>query len=297
MKTTLTILIGLLFILFSCNNSEEESNEIDAVNFENLSSNELEKIGFEKIENPETFEHGLRYLEEAAMKGSSKAAKEVGLRYARGNGVVQDKWTARIYLERAYDDGCTFELGRIYFEDANSQDDYKKAYDCFSNLTYSSYYDNFGEYMLGYMNLHGLGTLKDYKAAYKYFDQSTKRPNSDTIYGADILGLGDAKYYLGMMALEGLGCKKDFALAEFYFNRGFMSNACKYMLGVMHYNGLCRRSSKKLAALYIKQVYDLEGLNSFDQEFSSKARQFWDDNELWRYYEESTINGFNGVFN
>jgi TPR repeat protein len=294
MKTTFTVLIGLLFILFSCKTDEEKSNEGDAINFENLSSSELEDIGFKKIEDPATFEQGLKYLEEAAMNGSSEAAKEIGLRYARGNGVVQDKWKAMTYLKRAYDDGCTYELGRIYFEEASSQDDYKKAYECFSSLTFSSYYDNFGEYMLGYMNLHGLGTLKDYKAAYKYFDESTKRPNSDTLYGADLLGLGDAKYYLGMMAFEGLGCKKDFALAESYFDRGFMSNACKYMLGVMHYNGLCRRSSKKLAAQYIKQVYDLEGLNSFDREFSSKARQFWDDNELWRYYEENTING---IFN
>lgn len=73
MKTTLTVLIGLLFILFSCNNSEEESNEIDAINFENLSSNELEKIGFEKIENPKTFEHGLRYLEESTINGFNGA--------------------------------------------------------------------------------------------------------------------------------------------------------------------------------------------------------------------------------
>lgn len=296
MKTIVKVFFGLLIILISCDNSGK-NNETETIDFENLSSSELENLGFKKIENPETFEQGLQYLEEAAINGSSKAAKEVGLRYARGNGVAQDKWKAMYYLERAYDDGCTYELGRIYFEEASSQDDYKKAYECFSNLIYSSYYDNFGEYMLGYMNLHGLGTLKDYKAAYKYFDESTKRPNSDTIYGADLLGLGDAKYYLGMMAFEGLGCKKDFALAESYFERGFMSNACKYMLGVMHYNGLCRRSSKKLAAQYIKQVYDLEGLNSFDREFSSKARQFWDDNELWRYYEERTFDGFNGVLN
>lgn len=293
MKTTFTVLIGLLFILFSCKTDEEKSNEIDAVNFENLSSSELEDIGFKKIEDPVTFEQGLKYLEEAAMKGSSKAAKEVGLRYAYGNGVVQNKWRATDYLERAYDDLCTFELGKIYFEESSSQYEYKKAYDCFSSITYGEC-DNYAEYMLGYMNYYGLGTLKDYKAAYKYFDESTKRPNSDTIYGADLLGLGDAKYYLGMMALEGLGCEKNYTIAESHFNRGIMSSACKYMLGVMHYNGLCKHSSKKLAALCIKQVYDREGFNSFDREFSSKARQFWDDNELWRYYEENTING---IFN
>ena len=293
MKTTFTVLIGLLFILFSCKTEEEKSNEIDAINFENLSSSELEDIGFKKIEDPVTFEQGLKYLEEAAMKGSSKAAKEVGLRYAYGNGVVQNKWRATDYLERAYDDVCTFELGKIYFEESTSQFEYKKAYDCFSSIT-NGECDNYAEYMLCYMNYYGLGTLKNYKAAYKYFDESTKRPNSDTIYGADLLGLGDAKYYLGMMALEGLGCEKNYTIAESHFNRCIMSKACEYMLGVMHYNGLCKNSSKKLAAQFIKQVYDHEGFNSFDREFSSKARQFWDDNELWRYYEENTING---IFN
>lgn len=293
MKTTFTVLIGLLFILFSCKTDEEKSNERDAINFENLSASELEDIGFKKIEDPVTFEQGLKYLEEAAMKGSSKAAKEVGLRYAYGNGVVQNKWRATDYLERAYDDVCTFELGKIYFEESTSQFEYKKAYDCFSSIT-NGECDNYAEYMLGYMNYYGLGTLKNYKAAYKYFDESTKRPNSDTIYGADLLGLGDAKYYLGMMALEGLGCEKNYAIAESHFNRCIMSKACEYMLGVMHYNGLCKNSSKKLAAQFIKQVYDHEGFNSFDREFSSKARQFWDDNELWRYYEENTING---IFN
>jgi TPR repeat protein len=293
MKTTFTVLIGLLFILFSCKTEEEKSNEIDAINFENLSSSELEDIGFIKIEDPVTFEQGLKYLEEAAMKGSSKAAKEVGLRYAYGNGVVQNKWRATDYLERAYDDVCTFELGKIYFEESTSQYEYKKAYDCFSSITYGEC-DNYAEYMLGYMNYYGLGTLKDYKAAYKYFDESTKRPNSDTIYGADLLGLGDAKYYLGMMALEGLGCEKNYAIAESHFNFGFGSNACKYMLGLMHYNGLCKNSSKRQASQYIKQVYDCEGFNRFDREFPSKAREFWDDNELWRYYEENT---YNGIFN
>ena len=291
MKTTFTVLIGLLFILFSCKTDEEKSNEIDAINFENLSSSELEDIGFKKIEDPVTFEQGLKYLEEAAMKGSSKAAKEVGLRYAYGNGVVQNKWRATDYLERAFDDVCTFELGKIYFEESTSQFEYKKAYDCFSSITYGEC-DNYAEYMLGYMNYYGLGTLKDYKAAYKYFDESTKRPNSDTIYGADLLGLGDAKYYLGMMALEGLGCEKNYTIAESHFNRGIMSKACEYMLGVMHYNGLCKNSSKKLAAKYIKQVYDHEGFDSFDREFPSKAREFWDENELWRYYEESSLNDF-----
>ena len=285
MKTILTALIGLFFILTSCKSDEERSNEIDNNNFKDLSYYELEKIGFEKIEDPETFNQGMQYLEEAAFKGSSSAAREVGLRYARGNGVTQDKWKAQSFLQKvSYEKDCQFELGRIYFEEATMEYEYKKAYECFSSLTYGDY-DNYAEYMLGYMNYYGLGTLKDYKSAYNYFEASTKRPNSDTLYGADILGLGDARYYLGIMALEGQGCKKDYALAESHFSKCFYSNACKYMLGFMHYNGLCKRSSKNIAAMYIKQVYEIEGFNELDREFNSKARQFWEEHELWKYSE------------
>ena len=296
MKTIIKVFIGLLFILVSCKTDEERSKETDENNFNNLSYSELEAIGFKKIKDPDTFEQGINYLEEAANKGSSLAAKEVGLRYARGNGVIQDKWKAQTFLQREFDDDCQFELGRIYFEEATMEYEYKKAYECFKRLTYGEY-DNHAEYMLGYMNYYGLGTLKDYKTAYRYFDQSTKRPNSNTLYSADLLGLGDAKYYLGMMALEGLGCKKDYAVAESHFNYFFPSNACKYMYGLMNYHGLCKNSSKKIAAQCMKEVYENDGFNGLDQEFSSKARQFWDDNELWRYYEENTFNGFNGAFN
>jgi len=199
--------------------------------------------------------------------------------------VVKDKWKARTFLEKdKYDNDSRFELGKIIFEDARTESEYKEAYDYFKGITYGRN-DNSSEYMIGYMNYFGLGTLKDYKTAYKYFEASTKRPNSDTLYGADIFGLGDACYYLGMMALEGQGCEKDYGMAESHFSKGFFSNACKYMLGVMQYHGLCKRSSKEMSALLIKQVYDLQGLTSFDKEFNLKARQFWDEHELWKYSE------------
>jgi TPR repeat protein len=297
MKTTFTLLMLLLCILFSCKTDEEQSNETDAINLENLSINELEDKGFKHIEDPETFEVGIKYLDAAAFKGSGKAAQELGLRYAYGNGVKKDYWLAKTYLKKAaFNEVTQFTLGRIIFENATSELDYKEAYECFNRATYGEY-DNYSEYMLGYMNYYGLGTLKNYKIAYEYFDASTKRPDSDTLYGADLLGLGDAKYFLGMMALDGHGCQKNYSIAESHFSLGIMSNACKYMLGVMHYNGLCKRSSKKLAAFFIKQVYEIDGLNGLDQEFSTKARQFWEDKELWRYHEESTNNGFNGLFN
>jgi TPR repeat protein len=297
MKTTFTLPIVLLLYLISCNTNEEQINKTDVINLENLSISELEDLGFKQIKDSETFEDGIKYLDAAAFKGSGKAAQELGIRYAYGNGVNQDYWLAKTYLKKAtFNEVTQFTLGRIIFENARSELDYKEAYECFIRSTYGEY-DNYSEYMLGYMNYRGLGTLKDYKAAYKYFDESTKRPNSDTIYGADILGLGDAKYFLGMMALDGLGCQKNYALAESHFNLGIMSNACKYMLGVMHYKGLCKRSSKKLAAFFIKQVYEIDGLNGLDQEFSIKARQFWDENELWRYYEEPIYSGGNGLFN
>ena len=296
MKTIIRVFIGLLIILISCNTDEERSKETDANNFENLSYSELETIGFKKIKDPGTFEQGIKYLEEAANKGSSLAAKEVGLRYAWGNGVSKDKWKAQSFLKRSYDVASQYTLGTLIFEEAQSDYQYKEAYDCFSRSTYGEY-DNYSEYMLGYMNYYGLGTLKNYKLAYEYFDASTKRPNSDTIYGADLLGLGQAKYFLGIMSLDGLGCEKDNRKAESFFTSCLMSNACYYMLGVMHYNGLCVRSSKKMAAYYIKEANDYEAFNNLDREFKSKARQFWDDYELWRYYEENTINVFNGAFN
>lgn len=274
----------VIFAIFlaSCGN---QSNKTESINIKDLSVSELEKQGFEKIENPQTLTEGIKYLEEAAYKGSTRAAHEVGLRYAWGNGVAKNKWKARTFLEMdEYDNDSKFELGKIIFEDARTENEYKEAYEYFRDVTYGRN-DNSAEYMLGYMNYYGLGTLKDYKSAYKYFDASTKRPNSDTLYGADVFGLGDAFYYLGMMALEGQGCEKDYSLAESHFSKGFFSNACKYMLGVMHYHGLCKRSSKKMAALYIKQVYDMQGLTEFDKDFNLKARQFWDEHELWKYNE------------
>jgi TPR repeat protein len=284
MKKIIT-LIFFFSIFCSCNNGNQKQDKVSSEDLKNLSASELEKIGFEKIASPQTFEDGIKYLEEAAYKGSSKAALEVGLRYAWGNGVIKDKWKARTFLEKnKYDNDARFELGKIIFEDAQTDKDYKEAYEYFQGITYGRN-DNSSEYMLGYMNYFGLGTLKDYKSAYKYFDASTKRPNSDTLYGADILGLGDACYYLGIMALEGQGCEKDYGLAESHFSKGFFSNACKYMLGVMNYHGLCKRSSKEMAALLIKQVYDLQGLTEFDKEFNLKAKQFWDEHELWKYSE------------
>jgi len=291
------ILITLIFIIFLIEKQSKKS-PTDGVNenLEKLSSIELEEIGFKKLKNPITFEDGMKYLEAATFKGSSAAAKEVGLRYAWGNGVPQDKWKAQSFLRYSYDEVSRYTLGTLIFEEAQSEFEYKEAYDCFNKSTYGEY-DNYSEYMLGYMNYYGLGTLKNYKLAYYYFDASTKRPNSDTTYGADMLGLGHAKYYLGIMSMEGFGCKKDNRKAEWYFTSCIMSNACEFMLGVMHFNGLCERSSKKMAAYYIKKAYDNEAFKNHDREFKTKARQFWDHNELWRYYEEPTHNGFNGGFN
>jgi TPR repeat protein len=293
----LIILITLISIIFLIEKQTKKSR-IDLVNenLEKFSSFELEEIGFKKIKNPITFEDGMKYLEKAALQGSSTAAKEVGLRYAWGNGVPQDKWKAQSFLQLSYDEASRYTLGTLIFEEAQSEFQYKEAYDCFRSAKYGAY-DNYSEYMLGYMNYYGLGTLKNYKLAYEYFVASTKRPNSDTTYGADMLGLGHAKYYLGIMSMEGLGCKKDNRKAEWYFTSCIMSNACDFMLGVMHYKGLCERSSKKMAAYYIKKAYDGEAFNNHDREFKSRARQFWDDKELWRYHEESTNTGFNGLFN
>ena len=282
MNKIITLII-FLSILYSCNNENNKQEKISAEDFENLSVTELEKMGFEKINNPQTFEDGIKYLEEAAYKGSSNAALEVGLRYAWGKGVIKDNLKARTFLkENKYDNDARFELGKIIFEDAQTDKDYNEAYEYFQGITYGRN-DNSSEYMLGYMNYFGLGTLKDYKSAYKYFDASTKRPNNDTLYFAHILGFGDACYYLGIMALEGQGCEKDYGLAESHFSKGFFSNACKYMLGVMNYHGLCKRSSKEKSALLIKQVYDPQGLTGFDKQFNLKAKQFWDEHELWKY--------------
>jgi hypothetical protein len=103
---------------------------------------------------------------------------------------------------------------------------------------------------------------------------------------ADMFGLGSANYYLGVMSLDGKGCKKDYIAAESYFSRGFMSNACKYMYGVMHYFGLCQNSSKQMAALLIKQVYEAQNIDDFDKKFNAKAKEFWDEQQLWKYSQE-----------
>ena len=83
------------------------------------------------------------------------------------------------------------------------------------------------------------------------------------------------------------GCNKNFKLAETYFNKGFGSIPCLYMLGVMNYYGIASRSSKKNASSYIKLTYELTGFTNLDREFTSKARDFWNEHELWKFSNEN----------
>jgi TPR repeat protein len=178
----LFVLLVFIATLISCNNEKNKNEKINMEDLKSLSGEELEKIGFEKISNNLTFDDGIKILEEAAYKGSSKSALEVGLRYAWGRGVNINNSKAYTLLKKAnYDLDAKFALGKIKFFTAGEypimkDDDYKEAYKYFQSVTYGSN-DNAAEYMLGYMNYYGLGVLVDYSAAFMYFEASTKRPN------------------------------------------------------------------------------------------------------------------------
>lgn len=88
-------------------------------------------------------------------------------------------------------------------------------------------------------------------------------------------GNSEAQFSLGLMYDNGDGVITDKKQAVYWYTKASEQNVmAQYLLGIMYYSGDGVLTDKKQAAYWIKKAYE-NGLEI--------AKEFWDENELWKY--------------
>ncbi|MDX2174609.1 MAG: hypothetical protein SFY56_16005 [Bacteroidota bacterium] len=321
-------LFGLILAISSCNQAPQVKTEND---YSQLSTKELEKLGIEKIKQND-FEVGYKILEIAANKGSHEANRILGERYydervgpinrraenlsaeevKLGSANLNNIEKAINYLKKAdtYDDGIKYKLGELIFKSAYNDKDYVEAMRYFKDIhTDSVLYK--ANYMLGYMNYYGLGTVVDYKTAFHYFENSffTRVTPDNKIYfdnngvkhsdglvpdvmicETDRMGLGPSQMYMAIMVIGERIPNKNIDSAISYCQRNLGTEfykSCQYWAGVLYY----KKGLKSDAALIMKRATEPStGIkNKTEEEHIIMAKNFWKKQELWKYYKNPDI--------
>ncbi|WP_339697430.1 tetratricopeptide repeat protein [uncultured Roseivirga sp.] len=204
-------------------------------------------------------------IEKSAKKESKEYQYSLGLSFYHGRyGLDVNKQKALYWIKESansgYSEAC-LELGRFYSKGDIVTQDYYQAFDWFKKS--SEYGSVEGHYQLGICYQLGEGTLINPNKAFENFLVAAK------------MGYDKAAYNVGIYYYRGLLGNKSYSSALEWFQKSSDSFPdAKYMLGVMTFYGHGTNESKSKAASLIKQSYE-EGY--------LKAKEFWDENELWRY--------------
>ncbi len=153
------------------------------------------------------YQTAFTYLKPLAELGIADAQYNLGVMYARGEGVPQHYKMAVKWYTKAAKQGYTkahLNLGIMYARGEGVPQDYKMAVKWLNKAAEQG--DAKGQYNLGVMYGKGNGVPQDYKLAMKWYAKAAEQ--------------GDAKalYNLGIMHGKGNGVPQDYIKAHMWMN-------------------------------------------------------------------------------
>ncbi len=181
-----------------------------------------------KQEAAPTVENSLAQLQKQADSGDAEAQSNLGLKYAKGEGVPKDAAKAAEWYQKAAAQGhatAQYVLGLRYAYGDGVPKDAAKGVEWLQKAAAQGYSD--AQYILGLKYASGIGVPKDAAKAVEWLQKAAAQ------------GLADAQFRLGLMYSEGDGVPKDAAKAVEWYQKAAaqgVANA-QYSLGWMYANG------------------------------------------------------------
>ena len=158
--------------------------------------------------NRQEFAEAPRLCRPLAEQGDAKAQSNLGLMYARGQGVAQDYAEAVKWYRKAADHGfapAQFNLGLMYAQGLGVAQDYAEAVTWYRKAADQGLAP--AQYNLGYVYQQGQGVVQDYAEAMKWYRKAADQ------------GDAGAQDNLGFMYAKGLGVAQDYAEAMKLFRK------------------------------------------------------------------------------
>jgi TPR repeat protein len=174
------------------------------------------------------FAAALQEWQPIAEKGDAHAQYNLGLLYARGQGVGQDHAKAAEWYEKAAEQGVAaaqYNLGVMYANGQGVQANAEAAAKWFLKAAEQGVTD--AQAGLGNIYHEGEGAFRNYAEAEKWYRKAAEQ------------GVANAAFHLGVMYDLGQGVQRDYAEAMKWYQKaadggypGAMAN-----LGILYYNG------------------------------------------------------------
>jgi len=145
-------------------------------------------------------------LREAAAAGNAPAQFEVGLRYARGQGVPQDFEQAAYWFEQAADQGLAiaqYRLATLYEKGRGVPQDYDQARALYENAAGKGNVK--AMHNLAVIYAEGKGTDQNFKQAARFFEDAAAH------------GLADSQFNIAVLYERGLGLTAEPAKAYHWY--------------------------------------------------------------------------------
>ncbi|MCF8088247.1 MAG: SUMF1/EgtB/PvdO family nonheme iron enzyme [Desulfotignum sp.] len=148
------------------------------------------------------YKQGVNWWTKAAEQGHARAQNNLGLMYAKGQGVQKDYKQVVNWWTKAAEQGHTaaqYNLGVMYAKGQGVQQDYKQVINWWTKAAEQGHTD--AQYNLGVMYAKGQGVQQDYKQVINWLTKAAEQ------------GHTDAQYYLGNMFAMGQVVQQNFKFA------------------------------------------------------------------------------------
>ncbi len=177
---------------------------------------------------PKDDQQAMQWFRKAADQGYARAQYNLGVIYQYGQGVTQDESQAMLWFRKAADQGLAHaqhNLGFMYAEGQGVPKDDQQAVQWYRKAADQGLAN--AQYNLGNMYVEGQGVPKDDQQAAQWFRKAADQ------------GYADAQNNLGLMYVIGQGVPKDDQQAAQWFRKAADQGDAngQYYLGVMYAEG------------------------------------------------------------
>lgn len=197
----------------------------------------------------ENYAEALDWYKQAAEKGNARAVNNIGVLYARGQGVDQDYGEAMKYYKNAAEMGLAMSMsniGNLYVYGNGVAPDHNEALRWFKKSAKKGNTEVFG--MLGYLHMHGHGVTQDYNEAFYWYKRAADSGNVNNMNT------------VGTLYSRGLGVDQDYKEAMKWYKKavekgyaGAMSN-----IGLSYYHGYGVGQDYVKAMEWYKKAHEAE---------------------------------------
>ena len=138
-------------------------------------------------ETTKNSDEDIKKIEQQAKQGDAGAQYELGLMYAKGEGVPQDYIKAIVWFQKAAEQGNSTAqnlLGFTYLRGHGVSHDYTKAIKWFQKAAKQNI--NEAQFNLGNMYDKGLGVPQDFEEAYFWFNLAAVKGDKQFVKARDL---------------------------------------------------------------------------------------------------------------